>query len=181
MNRTRPTLSRHVTAIARHSLENHHFPRIESCLALLTEKEIWSRANSKSNSVGNLVLHLNGNLRQWILSGLGGVPFDRDREKEFSERGPIPRAQLLRLLKSTVRKAGRIIEKLTAAELQRPCVIQRFNVSGLEALLHATEHFALHTGQIIFMTKMKRRQDLRFTRLPGENPKRRVRHKLPAI
>ncbi len=181
MNLSEPSLTRQLAVIARHSLEKHHLPRIERCFVMLTEKEIWWRANPSSNSVGNLVLHLNGNVRQWILFGLGGVPFDRDRDKEFSDRGPIPRERLLTLLKSTVRNACRIIGRLTTAELQRPRVIQGFRVTGLEALLHATEHFAFHTGQIVYLTKMKRRRDLGFTRLPGEKRKRRARHNLPAL
>ena len=167
--------------MARHSLVKHHLPRIERCLRLLSEKEIWWRPNASSNSAGNLVLHLNGNVRQWIVAGLGGIPFSRERDKEFSERGPIPRRRIIALLRSTVQEAGSTIAQLTAADLERQFTIQGFRVTGLRALLHVTEHFAFHTGQIIYMTKLMRRRDLTFTRLPGDRPKKARRTKLPTL
>ena len=174
-------LSNQVLAMARHSLLEHHLPRIERCLRMLSEKEIWWRPNASSNSAGNLVLHLNGNVRQWIVAGLGGKPFSRERAKEFSERGPIPRRRLIALLRSTVQEAGSTIASLTAANLEREFTIQGFQVTGLRALLHVTEHFAFHTGQIIYMTKLKRRRDLTFTRLPGDKPKKARRAALPTL
>ena len=168
-------------AYARHLLAAHYLPRIERCLSIMSQKEIWWRPHSSSNSVGNLVLHLNGNVRQWIISGLGGGPDLRQRDKEFSERGPIPRRKLVAQLRATVQEACGVIAKLTPRELERPRPIQGFCVSGLRALLHSTEHFALHTGQIILVTKMKRRRDLGFTRLPGQKPKRSHAKSLPAL
>jgi uncharacterized damage-inducible protein DinB len=167
--------------MARHSLLEHHLPRIERCLRMLSEKEIWWRPNASSNSAGNLVLHLNGNIRQWIVADLGGKPFNRERDKEFSERGPIPRRRLIAFLRSTVQEAGSTIAGLTDANLEREFTIQGFQVTGLRALLHVTEHFAFHTGQIIYMTKLKRRRDLTFTRLPGDKPKKARRAALPTL
>ncbi len=168
-------------AYARHLLAAHYLPRIERCLAWLSQEEIWWRPHSSSNSVGNLVLHLNGNVRQWIISGLGGAPDLRHRDKEFSERRPIPRRKLLAQLRATVQDACAVIAKLTPRELERVRPIQGFRVSGLRALVHATEHFAFHTGQIILVTKIKRRRDLGFTHLPGQKPKRSRTRCLPAL
>src|ERR1700683_4158978 len=92
-------------------------PRIVSCLRQLTEKDIWWRPNPASNSAGNLVLHLCGNIRQWIISGLGGAEDIRERDREFSQRGPIPRRELIALLKATVAEAGRVLDRLPAEAL----------------------------------------------------------------
>jgi uncharacterized damage-inducible protein DinB len=122
--------------------------------------------------VGNLVLHLAGNVRQWIIAGLGGEPDRRQRDREFSEQGPIPRPALQARLQTTVAEACRVIERLEPRDLGRVHSIQGFRVSGLDALSHVVEHFAYHTGQIIFVTKLKRGEDLGFTQLPGEKKPR---------
>ena len=147
-----------------------YLPRIVRCLQLLSEKEIWWRPNTASNAAGNIVLHLCGNLRQWIISGLGGAPDMRARDTEFSERGPIPRRMLIKQLKTTVREACETIDRLSAETLLQDFSIQGFHVSGLVAILHVYEHFAYHAGQIAYITKLRCGQDLRFTRLPSEKP-----------
>ena len=181
MKASRETLAREFLSQSRHSLARHHLPRIARCLEMLSEKEIWWRGNSASNSVGNLVLHLEGNVRQWIVSGLGEVPDQRQRDKEFSERGPIPRRKLMALLKRTVTEACQTLENLPARELSRTRWIQGFRVSGFKAVAHVTEHFAYHAGQIAYATKLLRRLDLKFTRLPGEKAKKRIAGKLPTL
>src|SRR6266542_5100625 len=85
---------------ARHSIAEHHLPRITRCLRLLSDAEVWWRPNRASNSVGNLVLHLSGNVRQWIISGMGGAPDIRDRDREFAETGPLSRRDLIHRLRS---------------------------------------------------------------------------------
>ena len=142
-------------------------PSIVKCLQQLSEEEIWWRPNPASNSAGNLVLHLCGNVRQWIISNLGGVEFERERDLEFSERGPIPRNKLIAQLRRTVRDACRVLDRLSDDSLARKHTIQGLHVTGLEAVLHVVEHFSYHTGQIIYITKLKRAEDLKFTRLPA--------------
>ncbi len=181
MKGTNPNFSKQFLAHARHSLELDHLPRITRCLKMLSEKEIWWRPHPSSNSVGNLVLHLEGNVRQWIISGLGGEPDCRERNREFAERRPIPRRVLLARLAKTVAEACRVFEGLSSRALARVYSIQRFRVTGLEALCHVTEHFAYHSGQIIFVTKLKRCEDLGFTRLPDGRPRRPGAKGLPAI
>ncbi|MGH9433023.1 MAG: DinB family protein [Terriglobia bacterium] len=169
LNPSRETpLGRQFLDLARHSIEAHHFPEIARCLEMLSEEEIWWRPNAASNSVGNLVLHLSGNLRQWIISGLGGQPDTRHREQEFSEKGPLAKRVILSRLRTTVKEAGQVISSLTAKDLTSLHHIQGFKVSGLQAVSHVLEHFAFHTGQIVYLTKMKVEKDLGFTRLPGE-------------
>jgi uncharacterized damage-inducible protein DinB len=156
---------------ARSGLEKY-VPRIVRCLQLLSEKEIWWRPNDASNAAGNIVLHLCGNVRQWIISGLGGAANARERDKEFSERGPIPRRTLIKQLKTTVGEACEIIDRFPIESLLQNFSIQGYRASGLEAIAHVYEHFAYHAGQITYLTKLKRGKDLRFTRLPA--PKTRA-------
>ena len=150
---------------ARSGLEKY-LPRIVRCLQLLSEKEIWWRPNNASNAAGNIVLHLCGNIRQWIISGLGGEPDVREREKEFGERGPISRRMLIAQLKTTVGEACEIIDGLQEEALLQQFRIQGYDVSGLIAVLRVYEHFAYHAGQIMYVTKLKCGKDLRFTHLP---------------
>jgi len=143
-----------------------YLPRIVRCLQLLNEDEVWWRPNNASNAAGNIVLHLCGNLRQWIISGLGGAQDVRAREKEFSERHPIPRHMLIAQLKTTVGEACEIIDRVSSEMLLQEFRIQGYRVSGLVAILHVYEHFAYHAGQITYLTKLKHGKNLQFTRLP---------------
>jgi uncharacterized damage-inducible protein DinB len=149
---------------------NKYLPRIVQCLELLSEEEIWWRPNEVSNAAGNIVLHLCGNIRQWILSGLRGARDVRERDKEFSERGPIPRHALIELLESTIEDAKRVIETTPVSTLLREFDIQGYHVAGASAVTWVYEHFAYHAGQIIYLTKLKRGEDLHFTRLPHYKP-----------
>ena len=142
--------------------------RINRCLKLLSEEEIWWRPNAASNSVGNLVLHLQGNMRQWIISGLNGQADRRDRPREFAETGPIPRRRLLAGLRKTVKEADQVLATLSEPNLLRRYSIQGFDLTGVQVLCHVAEHFALHGGQIMYVTKLKRGEDLKFTRLPSQ-------------
>ena len=144
-----------------------YLPRIIRCLELLSENQIWWRPNAASNAAGNIVLHLCGNIRQWIISGLGGAPDVRERDKEFAEPGPIPRRVLIAQLKNTVEDACKIIDGISVEALSREFHIQGYHLSGMVAIAHVYEHFSYHTGQLIYLTKLKRGKDLRFTRLPA--------------
>ena len=148
-------------------IARQNLPHIVECLQELSEMEIWWRPNSASNSAGNLVLHLCGNVRQWIIAGLGGAEDKRERDREFAEQGPMPRKALVTQLRRTVRDASRVLGKLSDDSLARKYEIQGYHVTGVDAVFHVTEHFGYHTGQIIYITKLKRAQDLRFTRLPA--------------
>lgn len=138
--------------------------RIDVCLGKLTEDQIWARGGANENAVGNLVLHLSGNVRQWIISSLGGNPSTRDRDGEFNADGGFSAAQLSALLRDTVEPATEVILALGTEQLTRTYEIQNYKVSGVEAVFHVVEHFGEHTGQIIFITKMLTGRDLGFYR-----------------
>jgi len=157
-------------ASSQQRLAKENLPRIVECLQQLSEDEIWWRPNWASNSAGNLVLHLCGNVRQWIIAGLGEAEDRRERDREFAERGPIPRRELVTQLRRTIRDACRVIARLSDESLARKFEIQGYRVTGLDAALHVVEHFSYHTGQIIYITKLKRSRDLRLTNLPRVNP-----------
>lgn len=158
---------------ARRVLVEVYPPRIIRCLQLLSEEEIWWRPNNASNSIGNLVLHLQGNVRQWIISGLGGQPYHRDRDSEFSETGPVPRRALLAGLRKTVAEADQVLKEIRKPDFARRFSIQGYDVSGFQIVSHVAEHFALHAGQIMYITKLKRGKDLKFTRLRSQRKKPR--------
>ena len=142
-------------------------PRVVRCLELLGDEEIWWRPNGASNAAGNIVLHLCGNVRQWIGAGLGGKKDERRRDAEFAEHRQIPRGELILLFESTVKQACCSIMELPDEELSKTFSIQGYAVSGMAAISRVCEHFAYHSGQIIFLTKLKLGKDLGFTQLPS--------------
>jgi len=138
--------------------------RIGFCLGKLNEDQLWARGGENENAIGNLALHLKGNVSQWILCSLGGHSLRRDRDGEFAARGGFTAAELSADLRDTVEQAAQIISALTTEQLTRRYEIQNYQVSGVEAVYHVVEHFAEHTGQIIFATKMLTREDMGFYR-----------------
>ena len=143
-------------------LLGHYQPKIERCLEKLTDEQIWWRANEESNSIGNLILHLCGNARQWIISGVGGQPDRRVRDAEFQQRKVISRDELLALLRSTLSEIETVLRTLNSSTLLDRRQIQGHDVDVLEAIFHVTEHFSMHAGQIILLTKMLTGSDLHF-------------------
>jgi uncharacterized damage-inducible protein DinB len=138
--------------------------RIETCLGKLTPEQVWARGGEIENAIGNLVLHLCGNMRQWIVCGVGGRTDTRDRDNEFAARGGVLIPELNARLRETVDEATAVVAALTPERLASPLVIQGYRVSGLEAVYHVVEHFSMHTGQILFATKMLTGTDLGFYR-----------------
>ena len=139
----------------------HEFPpRIHKSLGQLTEEEIWARPNAETVSAGNLVLHLLGNVRQNILSGLAGEPDHRRRQIEFDEQGPIPTAELLHRLDDLIAEVDRALDRIDPATLLTVRKVQGFEESGLSILVHVIEHFSYHVGQITYIAKSKKAVDL---------------------
>ena len=132
---------------------NDHYTQIKRCAALLSNEQIWYRPNDSSNAVGNLLLHLRGNITQWILSGIAGRPDDRNRQAEFDQRDPLPTKTLVDQLGQTIDEAVAVIKEMAAESLLREHAIQAYTVSGMSAVTHVVEHFAFHTGQIVTTTK----------------------------
>ena len=141
--------------------------RIHQCMGLLSEEELWRRPNESVVSVGNLVLHLCGNLRQHIGFGLGALPDIRERSKEFSEKGPLPTAEILELLEKTMNMVRLVLENLDPDSLLEKRVIQGDEVSGLKTLVHVVEHFSYHLGQVTYSVKSRKNVDLAY--YSGEN------------
>jgi len=139
-----------------------HMSRIEACAQKLTPEQVWMRANSNQNAVGNLLLHLNGNVRQWILHGVGGQPDVRDRDAEFAAEGEAGARDLLARLRITADEAAALFRALPHGRLMERIRVQGYEVTVLAAIYHVVEHFAGHTFQIMYATKLFTGKDLGF-------------------
>ena len=140
------------TEYASRKLEDH-WEQIRRCVALLGDEQLWHRVNSHSNSVANLLLHLRGNVGQWILGGIGGQMIARERQAEFDARGGVTREEMVEALGDAVAQACGVIRGMDAERLNWEYTIQKYHVSGVAAVMHVVEHFAFHTGQIVSTTK----------------------------
>lgn len=145
-----------------HFLLDEFLPRIRLALDRLSEDDVWWRPNPSTNSVGNLLLHLSGNLRQWVVIGVGGGEDRRDRQAEFDADGGIPKADLIAGLTRTVEDAAAALNGFPAERLLEPRHVQGREVTALEAVYHAVEHFSMHTGQILYIAKLRSGDDLGF-------------------
>lgn len=108
------------------------------------------------------MLHLEGNARQWIINGVGGIPDRRERDSEFEDHQNLSRQELFSRLADTIDEIDRTLARLTPAWILEPCYPQGREVTTLEAIYHVVEHFSMHTGQIILLTKMRLGMDLEF-------------------
>ena len=151
-------------AFSRDKLFNQYWPRMRSCVESLTDEQVWWRPNPASNSIGNLLLHLNGNVTQWLVSSFVRLEDRRDRPAEFAAQNGIPRDQLVEMLALTMDRAGGVLSRLSESDLLAEYDIQGYRVTGLRAVYQVVEHFGLHYGQIAYVTKMLRDQDLGFYR-----------------
>jgi hypothetical protein len=164
-------IAKNFVEFSRKKLMEECWPRVCSCLDWLTEEQIWWRPNEESNSIGNLLLHLNGNLTQWVVAALRNEPDHRRRDTEFAERTSVPSSQLRERLGHTLERVEEILKSLKPEDLRKTYTIQRYeNVTALDAVFHVTEHFAMHYGQILYITKMLKGADLGFySHLSGWN------------
>lgn len=138
-------------------------PRIKTCLSLLTIDQIWYRPNENSNAVGNLILHLCGNVRQWIMHGLDYHKDNRDRDYEFSETGPLAKSVLIDMLDLLTRDLEVSLGHILQADLLQKHTIQKhFEENGISILIHVIEHFSYHTGQITYYTKWVQNIDTKY-------------------
>ena len=146
----------------RRRLFDESLPRLKGCLDKLSEKDIWWRPNDNSNSIGNLILHLCGNVRQWMLSGLGGNIDSRVRQMEFDEIGPIQKEALIQNLEQVMEEVDKLLDRLHPETLIEKKIVQGFGETGISILIHVIEHFSYHVGQIAYITKAAKDIDLRF-------------------
>ncbi len=149
-------------ASSRKRLVNEHWPRLKACVEPMTVEQIWWRPNEASNSVGNLVLHLNGNVTQWLITSFNRDEDKRNRPAEFAATGGLTAAELLDRFGATVTAAEDVLNRLTVEDLLAPYEIQGYKTNGLDAVFHVVDHFGLHYGQIAYIAKNFTGKDLGF-------------------
>lgn len=153
-------------ARSRHYLGTEYRTKLRAAVEAMPAAAVWWRANEESNSVGNLLLHLAGNVRQWIVSGVGGAADVRYRAGEFEARAggsaQLGADDLLSQLDRVLDDADAVLARLTLEDLSTRRSIQGRDYTVLEAVYHVVEHFALHLGQIILVSKMHAPGAVRF-------------------
>jgi hypothetical protein len=168
MNRSDPSVHTAFIEFSHQKLLGQYWPRLNECVRSLSDEQVWWRPNEASNSIGNLVLHLNGNVRQWLVCSFRGLHDARDRPAEFRERESIPKSALLEKLGATLNEASGVLKSLREADLLTTFEIQGYTVTGLHAIYQVVEHFGIHYGQIAYITKLLRAEDLGFYRELGK-------------
>jgi uncharacterized damage-inducible protein DinB len=156
MNPLTPLIQRQI----RLRILEESIPRIKKCLNMLTEDQIWWSANSQTNSIANLILHLNGNVRQWLIEGIGNEKYDRHRNEEFSAFRIKSKNELLALLDKLAEEVESVTQNIVDENLTDIKKIQCFAEDGISIIIHVIEHFSYHTGQISLLTKLMTNADL---------------------
>jgi len=161
---TDPNVTSLFLEFSRRKLLEHYWPRLRASVSPLSEQQVWWRPNAASNSIGNLILHLNGNVTQWLVVSFNRKEDLRDRPVELATESGLTAAQLLDRLAATVNEAAQVLARLSEADLVAPYEIQGYHVTGLEAVYQVVEHFGLHYGQIAYIAKSFTGRDLGFYR-----------------
>lgn len=141
--------------------------KLHHCLEQLNEEQLWWRPRPEMNSIGNLLLHVAGNLRQWIVSGVGDVADTRSRQTEFDERGPLPASEVTSKLESVIKQAEAVIRQVSADDLLCAKRIQGHDTNKMHAIWHSITHFQGHVQEIIGMTRQQLGEDYRFEWSPS--------------
>jgi Protein of unknown function (DUF1572) len=126
--------------------------QIRACIEALTEEQLWWRPNEKSNSVGNLVLHVSGSTRHYLSRSIGHIQYNRDRPAEFSERGPLPKQQLLAIFDETIDQAASVLDSFEMSRFMEETKEPGYQ-TVFEQLFGIAIHFAAHAGQVVYATK----------------------------
>jgi uncharacterized damage-inducible protein DinB len=153
------TVKEQLTREFEHRVFEESYARIYRCLSLLNDQQIWLSPQGNVPSIGCLILHLSGNARQWILSGIGGEPDNRNRDDEFVIHHNIRKADFVFLLENLKSKLQDCLHDMPEEMLTKTLHIQGFEVTGFSVLVHVIEHFSYHTGQITTLTKIYGQQD----------------------
>lgn len=135
---------------------------VHKCMAQLEEEDLWKKPNAASNSMGNLILHLCGNITQYIISGLGDAEDIRERKLEFSASNEGNKSDLIKMLLEVLSASKKLISEVSPAALLKTYEVQGYQLTGMGILIHVTEHYAYHTGQMAFYTKLLKEKDLKF-------------------
>lgn len=136
--------------------------KLNKCLEEIDENELWTRPNASSNSIGNLILHLCGNITQYIISSLGNKEDLRERDAEFNAKGGLPKEHLHGLLTQTIQEAIETMRDLPPEVMLHKRQVQGFEFSAIGIIIHVVEHYSYHTGQIAFWIKLLKDKDLAF-------------------
>lgn len=145
---------------SKHRLFDEALPRLRKCIDELSDEQLWYRPNEHSNSAGNLILHLNGNIKQWIIAGLGSAENTRNRQSEFDDRNGISKSQLINELEEVMDDAKKVVSSLDPMTLIHKRHIQGFYETGISMLLHVVEHYSYHVGQITYIVKSLKNIDM---------------------
>ncbi len=140
--------------------------KIEHCVAQLNDQQLWWRPRPEMNSIANLTLHLSGNLRQWIVSGVGGAKDVRNRPSEFSDHSNRPKGEMIDILKKTVAEADAALARLKPDQLVSRRRIQGFDTSVIAAIMDTIPHFRGHVQEIIHITRQQLGEKYRFDFVP---------------
>lgn len=160
-----PDLKQYFIDSCRTKLVKEYLPKMKAAVAELSDEDVWWREHESNNSIGNLILHLVGNVSEWIVLSLGNQEFLRNRNQEFNERNHLPLSELLSRLDLAVQAADQVLAQFPVEKLGEKFTIQKYEVSGMEAILHVTEHFSYHLGQIVYISKLRTGRDLKFYNL----------------
>lgn len=128
--------------------------QIRSCVEELSDEQLWWRPNEQANSVGNLVLHISGSMRHYLSNRVGGIQYERDRPAEFAERGPLPKQQLIETFDETIRQAAQVLDSFDTSRFLDATDEPKYAPTVFDRLLNISIHLAVHTGQIVYVTKM---------------------------
>ncbi|MBX9734994.1 MAG: DUF1572 domain-containing protein [Chitinophagaceae bacterium] len=142
-----------IEAVNQYLIEEN-FTKLHKCITLLTNEQIWFRPTSNINSIGNIVLHLCGNISEWILNAIDGQTLIRKRNEEFTANNSYSKQELLELLSIKKAQVVDVLKKVNTSELLRIRKVQVYDATGTSVLLHVTEHFSYHVGQVAYQTKI---------------------------
>lgn len=145
-------IGRHVCEWASATLRENA-RKIDVCLAKLSNEQVWERGSAEENAIGNLVLHLCGNVTQYFVSGVGGAADTRERDGEFNAAGGVDVAALRATLSATMAEVHSVLNAVAEERLMDVIRVQNRDITMMQAILKSTEHFGMHTGQIIAATK----------------------------
>ena len=134
-------------------LTRDYMPKIERCVSRLTEEQVWSRDDAASNSIGHLLLHLTGSTRYWAIEVIGGSSIGRVRQREFDPPASVPPDRLMADLRAVVEEVDQLLSQMSATVLLDERTAREHRCTVLWCVYHIVEHFSMHTGQIISMTK----------------------------
>ncbi len=149
---------------SRKKLLEQYWPRLRTCVEPLTTEQVWWRPNEASNSIGNLILHLNGNVGQWLVASFNKQDDRRDRPTEFNAKEAVGVSGLIEKLGATMQQAAGVLARLSETDMLASYQIQGYKVRGLDAIYQVVEHFGMHYGQILYIAKSLTGKDLGFYR-----------------